>query len=238
MHIDIIIGFAFLGITGNTWNDFFDMKDPNDIDTLERVEGYRPKELFTIGLASFFLGFTLLLRTSLQSFPLNAIFLILIILMVILYIVWLKPVPVVNQIFLAISHVILPYLMILVDAQITYIEIGELIFLFAFFTFAIMSQLVHEVIDNDAIRQHLSLRGCQLVIWAFSIMTLLLSIISFLFLLEFYFLPFLFVPFGTMYTFRKPKTTTKGVKDVGLLIGNLLLVYFVCLIILQMNQVI
>ena len=238
MHFDIIIGFSFLAITGNTWNDFFDMKDPQEVDTLERVEGYRPKEIFTIGLASFFLGFTLLLRTCIQNFPLNAIFLFVIILMVILYIIWLKPIPIVNQIFLAISHVILPYFMIKIDAKVFTIDLGEFIFILAFFSFAIMGQLVHEVIDNDAIRQHLSLKGCQIIIWVFAVLTLIFSILSFILLLEFYFIPLIFVPIGTMYTFRRPKTTTKGVKDVGILIGNLLLIYFICLILLQMNGLI
>ncbi|TXT54725.1 MAG: conserved membrane protein of unknown function [Promethearchaeota archaeon] len=239
MQFDIIIGFFFLGITGNTWNDVFDMKNPEDSDTLQRVEGYRPKELFTIGLASFFLGFTLLLRTCLQNFPINFIFLVSIIIMVILYILWLKPIPIINQLFLAISHVILPYFIIKIDApQALYFDIGELTFLLAFFLFAVMAQLVHEVIDEEAMRQHFSLRGCQIVIWIFSLLTLLFSIISFIFLLEFYFIPFLFVPLGTAYTFRRPKSTTKGVKDVGLVIGNLFLIYFLCLIILQMNGII
>ena len=48
-HIDILIGFLFFAITGNTWNDVIDMRDPNEVETLKRVEGYHPKEIFTIG---------------------------------------------------------------------------------------------------------------------------------------------------------------------------------------------
>ncbi|MHA1782038.1 MAG: hypothetical protein ACTSUL_01280, partial [Promethearchaeota archaeon] len=39
-HIWILAGFAFYAITGNTLNDFIDMKDPNEKETLERVAGY------------------------------------------------------------------------------------------------------------------------------------------------------------------------------------------------------
>jgi hypothetical protein len=128
--------------------------------------------------------------------------------------------------------------MIKIDANIYSIGVGEFTFLIAFFTFAVLGQLVHEVIDNDAIRNHLSLRQCQIVIWIFSILTLILGSIAFVLLLEWYFIPFLFVPFGTMFTFRRPTTSTQGVKDVGIIIGNFLLVYFICLIILQMNGLI
>jgi hypothetical protein len=128
--------------------------------------------------------------------------------------------------------------MIKIDADIYSVGVGELTFLIAFFTFAVLGQIVHEVIDNDAIRKHLSLRQCQIVIWIFSILTLILGSIAFILLLEWYFIPFLFVPFGTMFTFRRPTTSTQGVKDVGILIGNFLMVYFICLIILQMNGLI
>jgi hypothetical protein len=237
-HFDIILGFAFLAITGNTWNDVIDMRDPEEVETLERVKGYHPREIFTVGLASFFFGISLLLRTCITNFPINAILLFIIIVMVLAYCLWIKPIPILNQLFLAISHIILPYFMIKIDANIVSIGLGEFVFLLAFFTFAVLGQIVHEVIDNDAIRKHLSLRQCQIVIWIFSILTLILGIFAFLLLLEWYFIPFLFVPFGTMFTFRRPTASTQGVKDVGILIGNFLLVYFICLIILQMNGLI
>ena len=42
-QIWILTGFAFYAITGNTLNDVIDMKDPNEKETLERVEGYGRK---------------------------------------------------------------------------------------------------------------------------------------------------------------------------------------------------
>ncbi len=236
-HIDIIFGFLLLAITGNTWNDVVDMRNPSDTDTIKRVEGYHPREIFTIGLASFFLGITLLIRTSFTNIV-NLVFLVVIIGMVISYCIWIKGLPIVNQLFLAISHVILPYLMIKVDANILNISIGELLFLIAFFFFSVLSQIVHEVIDGDAIRKYFSLRHCQVVIWIFSILTLVFAVIAFIFIQIYYFIPFLFVPFGTLFTFRRPTASTKGVKDVGILIGNLLMLYFICLITLQMVQII
>lgn len=231
-YIDIIIGFGLLGITGNTWNDMIDMKDPEERETLKRVEGYHPREIFTIGLASFIFGITLLLKTCIEHY-INGIFLIVVIIMVISYCIWIKPIPIINQIFLAISHVILPYVIIKIDADLFSIQLGEFIFLIAFFIFAVLGQIVHEVIDGDAIRKHLSLRQCQVVIWIFSILTIIFAGWAFFLIKDYYFLPFLFVPLGTMFTFRHPTKSTQGVKDVGILIGNFLMIYFITLIIMK-----
>jgi len=233
-HIDILIGFVFLAITGNTWNDVIDMKDPNEVETIKRVEGYHPKEIFTIGAVTFFLGLTLLLRTCIQHI-INAIFLVIIIISVLIYCKWIKPIPFVNHILLGTSHMLLPYFMIKVDAGLTLLDFeqeGPLIL--AFIAFALTGQFVHEVIDGDALVKHFSLRKCQILIWIFSIITLILAIWAFLIIPNYYFLPFVFFPIGTIYTFRKPTRSTKGVKNVGILIGNFVMIYFLCLITLQM----
>ena len=235
-HIDIIVGFFFLAITGNTLNDVMDMKDPNEKETLKRVEGYHPREIFTIGIVSFLLGISLLLRTCIQN-SLNAIFLIIIIVVMILYNKWLKHVPFVNHIVLGVSHMLLPYFMIKIDAGLPLLVEKELILMSAFFIFALTGEIVHETIDED-LTKRFSLRQCQIFIIVFSLISLILGAWAFLILKEFYFLPFIFMPIGTIYTFRRPTKSTQGVKDIGILIGNFILVYFFCLICLQMVGVI
>ncbi|TXT57253.1 MAG: conserved membrane protein of unknown function [Promethearchaeota archaeon] len=231
--IDIIIGFSLLAITGNTWNDMIDMDDPDDIDTVQRVEGYRKKDLFTIGAASFFMGFTLLMRTCLEHF-LNLLFLISIIILVILYIVWLKPIPILNHIILVTSHLLLPYFMIKVDAELSLIgDFGEFFILLTLFAYGLTGQFTHEVIDGDSLVENLSLRGCQIVVLTTSLITIFSTFIAFFIIFDYYFIPLLLIPFGTLYTFRKPKRPSKPVKDVGILIGNILMVYFMCIIIIQ-----
>ncbi len=237
-HLDILIGFIFLAITGNTWNDVIDMRDPTETETLKRVEGYHPKEIFTIGVVSFTLGITLLLRTCIQHF-LNAIFLIIIIVSVLLYCLWLKPIPFLNHISLGISHMLLPYFMIKIDAGLPLLDlITELPLLITFFAFALTGQFVHEVIDSDSLTKHFSLRQCQIIIIISSIISFILGLWAFIILKQFYFFPFVFLPIGTIYTFRRPTKSTQGVKDIGILIGNFLLIYFICLITLQMVGVI
>ncbi len=236
-HLDILIGFLFLAITGNTWNDVIDMKNPEDMDTLKRVEGYHPKEIFTIGLASFILGMTLLLRTCLQHF-LNFIILLSIIAMVLLYCIVFKPIPILNNILLNISHVLLPYFMIKIDANLPLMRGEEWTVILGFLCFAFNAQVVHEVIDGEAILKKLSLRRCQIIIQISALITLILGIGAVILTNIYYFFPFIFFPLGIMYTFRRPTTSTKGVKDVGLLSGNFLLIYFLCLIALQMTGMI
>ncbi len=239
-HIDILLGFTFLAITGNTWNDVIDMRHPDEKETIERVQGYHPREIFTIGLTTFILGITLLMRTCFEHFV-NAILLFIIIVMVLSYCVWFKPVPILNQLLLGASHILLPYFMIKIDAHLSLMSNVEWLLMFVFFSFALTGQLVHEVIDNDALRKHLSLKTCQIVIWISSLITLGLAVIVFVIYpgsYRYYFTPFILFPLGTMFTFRHPTESTKGVKDVGILIGNFLLLYFISLIALQMSGVI
>lgn len=237
-HIDIIVGFSLLGITGNTWNDMIDMDDPNESDTIKRVEGYRKKDLFTIGAASFFMGFTLLLRTCLDHL-MNLIFLMSIIILVILYIVWLKPIPILNHLILVTSHLLLPYFMVKVDANLTLIGgFGEFFLLLTLFAYGLTGQFTHEVIDGDSLVKNLSLRGCQIVVISTSLITIVSTLMAFFIIFDYYFIPFLLIPFGTLYTFRKPKRPSEPVKDVGILIGNFLLIYFICIIVLQLVGVI
>ncbi len=238
-YIDIIIGFALLAITGNTWNDVIDMRNPSETETLERVEGYHPKEIFTVGLVSFILGITLLLRTCL-TYLINGLLLIVIIVMVLLYCLWLKQIPIINHILLGGSHMLLPYFMIKIDAGLLlFSEAVELPLMLAFFTFALTGQFVHEVIDDvSSLRKYLTLRQSQLIILIFSAVSLVLGIWAFIISGIYYFFPFIFMPIGTMYVFRRPTESTRGVKDIGILIGNFILVYFMCLITLQMVGVI
>lgn len=237
MHLDILLGFTFLAITGNTWNDVIDMRHPEEEETIARVEGYHPREIFTVGLASFVLGVTLLMRTAID-YPINGILLVFIIIMVLAYCIWFKQYPILNQVLLGASHIVLPYFMIKNDAQLPLMTGIEWALMLTFFAFAITGQLVHEVIDGDAITKALSLKQCQFVIWISSIITIIMAVWSFIIIQNFYFIPFMLFPLGTMFTFRRPTESTKGVKDVGILIGNFLLLYFVCLITLQRAGVI
>ncbi|GAI66590.1 unnamed protein product, partial [marine sediment metagenome] len=80
-HIWILAGFGFYAITGNTLNDVIDMEDPNEKETLERVQGYRRKEIFTISLASFLLG-TVCFMNNIVVNPLLGIYLAIIVISV------------------------------------------------------------------------------------------------------------------------------------------------------------
>ncbi|MBY9007918.1 MAG: hypothetical protein KGD63_14345 [Candidatus Lokiarchaeota archaeon] len=234
-HFDIIIGFCLLGIAGNTWNDVVDMKDSKEIETIERLRGYSPREIFTIGTAAFIFGITLLLRTCYSNY-INAILLVIAGLMVISYCKWIKSIIIINQIFLTVSHVILPYFIIKIDAGIFEIPYGEFIFLIAFFITGTLGQLIHEIIDNDSMRKYLSLRQCQIVVWIFSICSITFIMWSILLLQEYYFLPLIIIPLGAIFTFRRPTKSSQGVKDVGIIIGNLLLIYFLCLVVMKLQM--
>ncbi|GAG23526.1 unnamed protein product, partial [marine sediment metagenome] len=235
-HLDIIIGFCLYAITGNTLNDMIDAKNPEEKETIERIKGFHWKEIATISIISFVFGTMLFVRT-IRTHPINLLILIMIIGMVVFYCIK-KDLPIINQILLGVSHVFLPYLIIKIDSSIEpLLTPGEWFLMFCFFSFTFTGQIVHEIIDGDSITRF-SLRVQQLTVLISSIITITMGI-AILFIIEFeksiYFLPFCLIPIGSIYTFRKPTSSTKGVKDVGIILGNIILVYFLVLILMFIN---
>jgi hypothetical protein len=236
-YLDIIFGWGFLGITGNLLNDIKDK---------DRDIPFRDKELATIGLVSFGLGIMLLSRSLLLNLVILCLALSSIIL-VVLYCIKLKPYPITNKIVLVTSHVIFPYLIIKIAsnyAPLQFLRIdrifrlislgerffwGEIALLATFFVFTFSSQVTHEAIDQEAIQKY-SLRTVQIVVQIASVLTIILISITVLFLADIYLVPLSFAPVGPIYVFRRPKVPSPGIKDVGIIIGNLFMIYFLVLI--------
>ncbi|MBY9012557.1 MAG: hypothetical protein KGD70_09310 [Candidatus Lokiarchaeota archaeon] len=236
-HIWILAGFAFYAITGNTLNDVIDMKDPNEKETLKRVEGYSRKEVLTISLASFLIG-TMCFTNSIILYPILGIYLVIIVILVVIYCLF-KSLVIINHIFLGISHIVLPWLMIKINADdlalffFPNLDLSELLILLSIASVGYTGQMLHELIDGDSLSK-LSPRASQLVIWIASITSLVITLFSFLVTQKIIFLPIIFFPFGILYIFRKPRTDLLGrtaLKDVGIILGNLILVYVFILII-------
>jgi hypothetical protein len=231
-HLDIIFGFLFYAITGNTINDAIDMRDPNEKETIERTQGFHWKEIMAIAIISFLFGSMMFVRT-IRAHPINALYLILTIIMVIVYCLK-KSVPIINQILLGVSHIIFPYLMIKVDAGANpLISSSEWLLMITFLSYAFSGQVVHEIIDGDAITRF-SLATQQKVVIISSIFTIIMGIITIIVLDNWYFFPLALIPVGSIYTFRVPTKSTQGVKDVGIVLGNIIMFYFLVLILQNM----
>ncbi len=235
-NIWILAGFAFYAITGNTLNDVIDMKDPNEKETLERVKGYGRKEIAVLAIASFMLG-TMCFMNDILVNPILGFYLALIVFMVVFYCIF-KKLVIINHIILGISHIILPYFMIKINAGDVFMNIfpamglSESLILAAITTVAFTGQMVHEMIDGDSLAK-LKPRSSQIVICVACIISLLISIISFIITKYWIFLPIVFFPIGIMYIYRKPRTDLLGrtsLKDTGIILGNLMLVYIIILI--------
>ncbi|MBD3351385.1 MAG: hypothetical protein GF364_07850 [Candidatus Lokiarchaeota archaeon] len=231
-YLDILVGFTLYAITGNTLNDVIDMRDPNDLETKKRTEGYHWKEILVVSLVGFIFGSMFFVRTIIENW-INGVILVLIIGMVVLYCLK-KDIPIINQILLGISHVFLPYIMIKIDAGgDPLMNSWEWFAMLTFFTFAFSGQIVHEVIDGDAITKF-SPKVQQFLIIFSSLSTIFVSIIGVILTEDLYLLPFVIIPLGSIYTFRRPTKSTKGVKDVGIILGNVILIYFLVLILRNM----
>lgn len=236
-HIWILAGFAFYAITGNTLNDVIDMKDPDEKETLKRVQGYSRKEIITISLASFLIG-TICFMNSIIVYPILGIYLAVIVILVVIYCLF-KSLVIINHIFLGISHIILPWLMIKINAgDIAFnffpnLTLYELLILLSITSVGYTGQMLHELIDGDSLSK-LSPRKSQAVIWIASVISLIITAVALVVTQKFIFLPIIFFPFGILYIFRKPRTDLLGrtsLKDVGIILGNLILVYMIILII-------
>jgi 4-hydroxybenzoate polyprenyltransferase len=233
----ILAGFGFYAITGNTLNDVIDMKDPNEKETLERVKGYNRKEILTLALASFLLG-TMCFINPILTNPILAIYLLIIVFMVIFYCLF-KSLLLINHIILGVSHIILPYFMIKINAGDIFMnffpemELYESLILATITVVAFTGQMVHEMIDGDSLAK-LSPKKSRLVIWVACIISLGIAIISFIITRYLIFLPIVFFPLGIMYIFRTPRSNLLGrtsLKDTGIILGNLMLIYLLILII-------
>jgi len=236
-HIWILAGFAFYAITGNTLNDVIDMKDPDEKETLKRVQGYSRKEILTISLACFLIG-TLCFMNGIIVYPILGIYLVIIVILVIFYCLF-KSLVIINHIILGISHIVLPWMMIKINAgDIIFgffpdLTVFELLILLSVASVGFTGQMLHELIDGDSLSK-LSPKASQFVIWIASLVSLTIAIISLVITRFIIFLPIIFFPFGIMYIFRKPRRDLLGrttLKDVGIILGNLILVYIIILII-------
>ena len=235
-HLWILSGFAFYAITGNTLNDFIDMRDPNEKETLERVKGYTRKEIFVLSLASFALGSACFMN-SIIVHPLLAIYLIIIILMVIFYCLF-KALMIINHIILGISHIILPYFMIKInagDTVLTYfpeLSFNEWLIIISIAVVAYTGQMLHEMIDGDSISK-LNPKSSQRIIWISSLISLIMGVFMIIFTQYLIFFPIIIFPLGIMYIFRKPRNNLLGrhsLKDIGIILGNLVLFFLIILI--------
>ncbi|MHA2289979.1 MAG: hypothetical protein ACXABG_14435 [Promethearchaeota archaeon] len=236
-HLWILAGFAFYAITGNTLNDIIDMKDPTETETLKRVQGYSRKELLTISLASFLIG-TLCFINRIIIYPILGIYLVIIVILVVIYCLF-KSLVIINHIFLGFSHIILPWLMIKINAGdiafffLPNLTISELLILLSIAFVGYTGQMLHELIDGDSLSK-LSPRSSQLVIWITCLVSIVITVVALIVTQKIIFLPMIFFPFGILHIFRKPRTDLLGktsLKDVGIILGNLILVYIIILIV-------
>ena len=235
-HIWILAGFAFYAIAGNTLNDFFDMENPEDVETLERVEGYSRKEIFVLFLCNFVLGNTCFMNPILER-PVLAIYLAITVILVVLYCMF-KSLVFINHVLLGVSHMFLPWFMIKINAGNTIIDVfpnlslDEWMILFSASSLAFTGQMLHEQIDGDSITRF-SLKTIQRIVWISAIISMIIGTISLILTQLFMFMPFVLFPIGLMYIYRKPRDLRgiSSLKDIGIIMGNLVFGFVVILII-------
>ena len=251
-HIEILVGFSFWAICGNTLNDLFDMDNPNDKETQERTAGFEKKEIGAISITAFFLGSALFLKPVLNRLEIGP-YLFLCVVMVVLYCTILKPYIILNWILLGISHIWFPYFIIKINAGDYYtfgplmawpkMEIYEYFLLACASAIALSGNLIHEIVDGETIAQF-SLKRQRKIVWITSIFSLGLVFTTLVLFFgdiwnyALYFAPLGLFPLGTMWMARseesiKRKIGRTSLKDTGIIAGNLVFVAILIIIFIQ-----
>ena len=218
-YLGVIFGWSFIGITGNLLNDAIDK---------DRGIDYTTKELGTIAMISFILGIALLMESFMNDWR-TIVLALSSILLVIGYCIKIKQYPIINKFVLVFSHIVFPYLMIRIQEPLKPITLGEIMLLLTFLVFSFSGQVIHEAIDKEAIASF-SQRKVQIIVQVASVVTIITGICAIILINNYLLFPFIVIPLGPMYIYRKPVIPRKQVKDVGIIIGNLVMVYILVLI--------
>ncbi|MHA1496779.1 MAG: hypothetical protein ACTSRT_04280, partial [Promethearchaeota archaeon] len=150
-----------------------------------------------------------------------------------------KSLVIINHIILGISHIILPYFMIKINAGSIFINflpvmgVSEISILTSIAVVAYTGQMLHELIDGDSLSK-LSPKMSQIIIWGVSFISLIVGILMIIITQFYMFFPIIIFPLGIMYIFRKPREDLRGrysLKDIGIILGNLVFIYLIILII-------
>jgi 4-hydroxybenzoate polyprenyltransferase len=215
-HLRTILGWAFLGIAGNVINDIVD-KD-RDLD-------WKNKELGAIAIGSIVLS-VLCFVSVMASDPMMIVYVGVAIVLVFVYCIGLKKIPIASGFVQVFAEVCMPYFSIHVpDSSI------EWFWLVSLFFFSILSQFTHEAIDKEAVSSRFSLNKVRIIVFIFSGLTLGCGTILFLLTLDYNILPVAFVPFATIYMFRKFNAVpAPNIKNIGIIIGNFYMIFFLVLI--------
>lgn len=222
-HVKTIFGWVFLGIAGNVINDMVDK---------DRDHGWHPKEMAAVALGSIVLGVLCFADTFARD-PASIAWVGLAVVLILLYSFKLKQVPVASALVQVLAELLLPYLTIHVPAgPLEWTWVGAL------YSFGVLSQLVHESIDNEAITRF-SPRTIRRILISLALLTMGLGAVIFLSgplwlgaAPEWNILPFAFVPAAVIYIYRVPRSSpAPNIKNVGLILGNLFMAYFLLLVV-------
>ena len=216
-HLKTLMGWAFLGIAGNVINDMIDK---------DRGIGWHQKELAAVALGCLVLGIMSFIDLIISA-PINLIWLTIAIGLILGYCLGLKKIAVFSTLIQVFAEIFMPYFTI-------HIPTGTLewLWVLSIYFFGVLSQITHEAIDKEAIKKY-SNRTIQILVFVFSLLTIGFGVVLFLMTFDYNILPFSFVPFATMYIFRIPRSgIASNIKDVGIIIGNLFMSYFLVLVLI------
>ncbi|MHA1229697.1 MAG: UbiA family prenyltransferase [Candidatus Helarchaeota archaeon] len=218
-YIRLIGGWIFFGICGNLLNDIID-KDRD----LEFSENH----LLAMFFISLICGLMLMLTIFIDNL-LNLLFFLTSAILVVLYCVKIKKYPIINKFVLVISHIIFPYLMVHIP---NYIEPNfwkEIILLIGMFLFGVGSQIIHELSDKEAFQKY-NKKIVRILVLSLAFSSVICFVYVIIIFYDIYLFPLITIPIGIIFLFRRPINPKPVHKKAGILVGNLILGYFLFLV--------
>lgn len=219
-YIKLIGGWIFIGIAGNLLNDAIDQ---------DRELIFTRNHLLSMFLISLCIGILLMLDTFISSLFDLMLFSIAAIL-VVLYCVKLKKYPIINKFVLVFSHIIIPYLIVKFPIYTDPLFWSEIFVLVGIFFFGFAAQVIHEVSDEEAFKKYAN-KSTRIIIILFSVISIIFSTITVILLYDIYLIPLIFPSIGMIILYRRTTTPSTVHKKAGILVGNLLLFYFIFLVV-------
>ena len=219
-YIKFIGGWIFFGICGNLLNDIKDQ---------DRSLEFSKNQLIAFFLISFLFGFLLMIESFIYNI-LNLIFFFTSAILVVLYCFKIKKYAIINKFVLVSSHIVFPYLMVKIPNISEPTIFGQINIILGVFMFSIAGQIIHEISDQEAFRKY-QIKLSRFVILIFSFISIIFCLVGTFLLFDLYLLPLITIPIGILFLFRKQITPKNVHKRAGILVGNLLMIYFLFLLI-------
>lgn len=235
-QLPLFVAFIFIGLSANMINDAIDLRNPEDAATHERLHGFQARDLFIASLMAFSCA-AVFLWSVMVTYPLVFVFFLLTVVTSLGYglVKGLSSVPFVDQVLGIMGMLSFPYLMTIANGPIFALTLGDWILLILFIPAGLLIQTVQQTIDNENIGT-LSEKTVHWIVLILCGLTVALGVVLVSYYRNLALLPCGFGVLIMLIEFLKPTGSSLEVKEVLIATGNVMMVYLLALVLLEVTM--